>query len=236
MSTIPLLPQSQPFLGFLEKWVDKLPVMPLSEAIPEARKTALLSVDLTNGFCNEGPLSSPRVGAIVNPNARLFLAAYEAGVRNFVVTHDAHEPDAFEFSAWPAHCVRGTPEAELVDELKALPFYDRLVVMEKNSISSSSNTGLNDWLACHPEVNNFIVTGDCTDLCTYQLTMHLMLFAEARQIKRRVVVPADCVDTYDRSVETAQVEGGLPHPGALMHAIFLYHMTLNGIEVVKSIG
>ncbi|NTV36699.1 MAG: cysteine hydrolase, partial [Anaerolineaceae bacterium] len=31
------------------------------------------------------------------------------------------------------------------------------------------------------------------------------------------------------------VQGGFPHPGDLLHATFLYHMALNGIEVVKEV-
>ncbi len=97
------------------------------------------------------------------------------------------------------------------------------------------NTGLNDWLQAKPEVDTFIVVGDCTDLCTYQLAMHLRLDANARQRHRRIIVPANAVDTYDRTVATAQQQGGLPHDGDLLHAVFLYHMALNGIEVVARI-
>jgi hypothetical protein len=27
----------------------------------------------------------------------------------------------------------------------------------------------------------------------------------------------------------------MPHPGDLMHAFFLYHMALNGVEVVRTL-
>jgi hypothetical protein len=94
------------------------------------------------------------------------------------------------------------------------------------------NTGLNEWVAEHPQVNTFIVVGDCTDLCTYQLAMHLRLDANARQIQRRVIVPAEAVDTYDTPVDVARQIGALPHDADLLHAVFLYHMALNGIEVV----
>jgi hypothetical protein len=50
----------------------------------------------------------------------------------------------------------------------------------------------------------------------------------------RVVVPADCVDTYDLPVAVAQSLGALPHAADLLHLIFLYHMALNGIEVVAT--
>ena len=39
------------------------------------------------------------------------------------------------------------------------------------------------------------------------------------------------VDTYDLPVETALKAGALPHDAELLHAVFLYHMNLNGVEI-----
>ena len=50
----------------------------------------------------------------------LFTRAHALGVREFVLLQDTHEPDAPEFAAWPPHCVRGTPEAETIPELRLL--------------------------------------------------------------------------------------------------------------------
>ena len=230
-----LLSQSQPFLDYLDEWLASLAEMPLDQAVVNPEQTAIVSVDVVKGFCNFGPLASPRVAGIVNPIVNLFKAAWGRGMHQILFIHEEHEPDAVEFSAWPAHCVRGTAEAEPVEEIAGLPFFHQMVDLPKNSISSALNTGLTDWLSGHPRVDTFIVTGDCTDLCTYQLAMHLRLDANARQLQRRVIVPADCVDTYDRSVAQARAEGGLPHPGELAHAFFLYHMALNGVEIIKSI-
>jgi len=235
MPRLNLEAQSAPFLRYLERWLAQLPVVNLKDIAPEPRQAAIVSVDVINGFCISGPLASERVGRIVEPIAGLFQRAWDYGIRHILLTQDSHEPDAVEFSAWPPHCIRGTAEAEPVDAFKRLPFFNQMLILEKNSISSGLNTGLNDWLAQHPEVNTFIVVGDCTDLCTYQLAMHLRLDANARQLQRRVIVPVDGVETYDRPVEVAEKEGGFPHPGDLLHAIFLYHMALNGIEVVEKI-
>jgi nicotinamidase-related amidase len=209
--------------------------MALDEAIPDPQKTAVLSVDVTRGFCYEGALSSPRVAGIVEPIVSLFERAWDRGVRKIVLSQDTHEPNAVEFAQWPPHCVRGTAEAETVQEFKALPFFSAMQVFEKNSIASGLNPGIGSWIQDHPEVDTYLVAGDCTDLCTYQLSMHLRLDANERQLKRRVIVPADCVQTYDMPVETAQSLGILPHPGDLIHVLFLYHMQLNGIEVVSKI-
>ena len=87
----------------------------------------------------------------------------------------------------------------------------------------------------HRDLSTVIVVGNCTDLCVYQLAMHLKLAANAQNNSLRVIVPANAVQTYDTPLETAKEIGALPHDGDVMHLLFLYHMRLNGIEVVREI-
>ena len=228
--------ESQPFLKFLAKWQANLPSITLNQAIPNPNQTAIICVDMINGFCHFGALSSPRVHSIIEPVMELFQRAQAAGVPHFLLTQDTHEPDAVEFGQFPPHCVRGTLEAETIPEIRSLPFFDQIVLFEKNSIQSGLNTGLNEWLAANPQVETFILVGDCTDLCIYQLAMHLRLDANTRQLQRRVILPAECSQTYDLSVPVAKQIGAMPHDGNLLHSIFLYHMALNGVEVVAEIS
>jgi nicotinamidase-related amidase len=232
MESDSLVRHSAHFLNYLDQWLAGLDPMPISRLGDDPGRIALVSVDVINGFCHQGPLASPRVHAIIEPIVTLMRHAWEHGIHHQLLIQDTHEPSDVEFEAYPAHCVRGTDESESVPEIKALPFFDRMTTFHKNSIDSALNTGLPDWIEAHPEVASYIVVGDCTDLCTYQLAMHLRLEANARQIKRRVTVPADCVDTYDVSVDAAAQAGGLPHDARIFHQLFLYSMTLNGIEVV----
>ncbi|MBN1218538.1 MAG: cysteine hydrolase [Anaerolineae bacterium] len=237
MNVEQLIQNSRPFLDYVVEWKKGLPSIPLAEVINHnPASVAVISVDVVNGFCYEGPLASPRVATIIEPIAALFQNSYTAGVRNFVLTQDAHPQDAVEFADYPPHCIRGTSESDTVDRFKSLPFFDLFQVMPKNSINSFLGTNLDAWLEAHPQVNTFITVGDCTDLCTYQLAMHLKLRANARNQKIRVIVPVDCVDTYDLPVDVAQNIGAVPHNGDLLHHIFLYHMMLNGIEVVAKVG
>lgn len=226
---------ASPFLAWLQEWQSSLPSLSAGDVFSQAERAAIISIDLTNGFCKSGPLASPRVNAVVAPSVRLFQTAWELGMRNFLLSQDTHEPDALEFSAWPAHAVRGSAESTSVPEIRALPFYDRMTIIEKNSISSTAGTALNAWLEQHSEVDTFIIVGDCTDLCVYDLAMDLHTAANARHASHRVIVPASCVDTYDLPVESARSIGALPHPAGLIHPLFLYQMALNGIEVVKEI-
>ena len=235
VKTMNLKTESNELANFLEGWLQKLPAAPLRETIPQPEKTAIISVDIINGFCYAGALSSPRVAAIVKPVSQLFTKLKNLGVKHFLLTQDTHEPDAVEFAQWPAHCVRGTAESETVDEFKALPFFSEFITFPKNSIQSAFNTGLQAWIDEHPEVNTFIIVGDCTDLCVYQLAMHLRLDANARQMQRRVLLPENCTQTYDISIPVALANNLAPHPGDFLHALFLYHMFLNGIEVIKKL-
>lgn len=235
MDAAQLIARSAPFLRYLAEWEAGRPSLALESVVRDPAHTAVVSVDLINGFCHAGPLASPRVQALIPPIVRLFERAHAAGVRHLILTQDTHDPQAVEFGQYPPHCVRGTSESETVPELRALPFFSDLTVFEKNSISSTIGTGLPAWLEAHPQVDTFVAVGDCTDLCTYQLAMALRLRANAQQQRQRVIVPIECVDTYDIPLEAALASGAAPHPADLLHLIFLHNLSLNGVEVVRSI-
>jgi nicotinamidase-related amidase len=233
-----LLADSQEFLGWLVDWYTDLPELTLEEVIEAAggdpAALALFAVDLTVGFAKQGPLSSDRVADIVPAAVRLFERAESLGIRHFLLPQDTHSPDAVEFASYPAHCVAGTTEPQTVPELLALPFSDRFIVIEKDSISSNLNTELEAWLDERPEVKTFIVVGDCTDLCVYQLAMYLRLRANARNLEGvHVIVPSNAVDTFHMPVAVAEEVGAMPHHGDLLHLIFLYSMAQNGIQIVE---
>jgi nicotinamidase-related amidase len=224
------------FLDYLDAWAEGLKPLPLTDLIAEAggpEHIGIFCVDVINGFCHEGPLASKRVQGIVEPIVRLFRAAEAAGIRHFVLTHDAHDAHAAEFAVYPPHCIRGTRESDIVSELSELPFASQFTLLPKNSIHSAVGTGLNPWLDAHPEVTHRIVVGDCTDLCTYQLAMHLKVRANAANRPDPVILPVDCVDTYDIPVDAAQAAGIPAHPADLLHIVFLYNMASNGVRIVS---
>jgi nicotinamidase-related amidase len=229
--------QTKEFLSALVEWERNLPAISWSDLREEAQqgRVALLSVDMTNGFCHEGALSSPRVNGIIPAVVAAFKGAYAIGVRDFVLPQDCHTHDAVEFSDFPPHCQFGTNEANTIPELADLPFANRYTIIPKNSINAFIDTPLTEWLDAHRNLGVAVVVGDCTDLCVYQLAMYLKLYANAHNLKMRVIVPENAVQTYDMPVETANAIGALPHDGDFMHLAFLYHMRLNGVEVVREI-
>ncbi len=235
MEKMNLTEKAKDFLDWLSEWYADLKPAALHTIVTNPSHVAVCSVDMLNGFCYEGGLSSPRAAACVKPIVNLFRRAHAHGVRNFVLIQEWHSEHAEEFNAYGTHCVQGTHEAQTVPEIASLPFARDFVIVHKNSLHTIVDTTMEKWLEQHSEVDTFIVVGVCTDLCTYDLAMDLRLRANARNIKRRVIVPANAVNTYDLPISTAKQLGTLPHNGDFLHALFLYMMALNKIEVVREL-
>ncbi|HVH64854.1 MAG TPA: isochorismatase family cysteine hydrolase [Candidatus Acidoferrum sp.] len=144
-------------------------------------------IDVENGFCKFGNLASPRCDAVIPQVKRVIESRLHAGDALFF-TADTHDPNDREFEIFPVHCVRGTPEAEIVPELQ--PFLKDATLVRKRRYSAFFETDLEDRLkALKP--NQVTVVGVCTDICV----MHTV--ADLRNRDYHVVVPADAVATFD---------------------------------------
>lgn len=220
---------------FIRDWMDSLKPMTMNELVPEPEQAAFFSSDLINGFVHFGPLSSARVHALVDPVVGLFFRGWEHGIREFVLLQDTHAEDTPEFRVYPPHAIAGTDESATIPEIAGLPFSEHFTIIEKNSLHPAVETSFDAWWDDHRDLNRAIVVGDCTDLCVYQLAMHLRTRANALGLDDfEVIVPVNAVDTFDIPVTEDSVPG-TPHPGTFFHEVFLYHMASNGIRIVREI-
>ena len=229
----------EPFLAFLNGWVRGLPEIRLTDVVSDAggpENVAIICIDMTNCFTKFGRLSSPRIKALTQPIIDLFTLAHGLGIRTFMLSQDAHPADSPEFKAYGEHCVEGTEGAQTIRELMALPFSGLFEVVQKRALNPGVDERFMTWFGDHMNVKRFVVVGDCTDLCVYQVAMWLKILANQFYYDYDVVVPADCVDTYDTSLDKARDLGILPHDAELMHQLFLYHMALNDIKIAGRIG
>ena len=229
------------FLDYLDGYLAGLQPVGLDALIASAGGpdgVAMVVVDLVAGFCTKGTLATPRLGALVTPVGDLFDAAWEAGVRRFATLRDAHDPNAPEFAAFAPHCIDGTDESVLEPDLARRPWAAVALDVPKNNLSAIAENGpFRPWIEASVDAGTqvVVVTGGCTDLCLYHAALGLRLWANASNRALRVVVPANLADTYDLPVDVAATYGIMPHDGDLIHATFLYHLRLNGVEVVAEV-
>lgn len=204
----------------------------------------LVLVDILKGFCDQGPLSSERVNEMVKPVVTLANQLIEQGIpmENIVFLNDSHPEDAEEFSAFAPHCIRNTPEAEVVDALRPIQQTKGVQTFYKNATNGMfgrDQTGLRffEWLekVFAKGKSTFLIVGDCTDLCIYQNATGIRLFANEQNAKTEVIVPVSHVKTYDISVEQADQLDLYAHDADFLDTVFLYHMLTNGVRVVSTI-
>ncbi len=172
-------------------------------------------VDVLNGFCREGNLASPRCAGAI-PRIRQIAEERKRAGDQLVFLADTHDPNDREFEVFPVHCVRGTHEAEVVDELQPLLADARLI--RKRRYSGFFETDLDDLLLrAKPE--EVTVVGVCTDICV------LHTVADLRNRDYRVTVPAAGVETFDAP----------GHPGDEVQRFALSHIKgVLGARVVET--
>ncbi|MCK5511555.1 MAG: cysteine hydrolase [Thermodesulfovibrionia bacterium] len=124
---------------------------------------ALLIIDMLNDFVLEdAPLEVPDTRHVL-PAIKKEIKRAKAQSIPVIYVCDAHEKEDKEFSkfGWPAHAVKGTKGAEVVDELK--PGKNDIII-EKTTYSGFFNTKLDEILK-NLRVNRLRLTGCVTHIC-----------------------------------------------------------------------
>jgi len=246
-----VLQDSRQMLEEMLFWYGELKSLELSSLIPDkdtADRTAVFSADMIVGFCKSGALASARVDSISAPIADLFRRMHKRGIEQFVLLQEWHDEHAKEFDVFPPHGIAETEEAEAIPELQKLPFFHKFVVFRKNTLTPAFSRkeefvaghirtlgeSFDRYLNTH-DIDTAVVVGNCTDLCMRELAMYLRMWANQHQKDLRVVIPENCVETFDMSFDVARELGAMPHPGDLYHLWALYEMARNNIDIVKKI-
>jgi nicotinamidase/pyrazinamidase len=127
------------------------------------KKEALLVIDMLNDFVLPGaPLEVADTRKII-PVVRNELDKAHAVGNPVVYICDAHEPDDKEFKkfGWPAHAVKDTEGAEVIDALEPAPGD---IVIRKKTYSGFYGTILDATLR-KLGVDALRLTGDVTHIC-----------------------------------------------------------------------
>jgi nicotinamidase-related amidase len=161
-------------------------------------RTALVVVDMQNGFCHpDGSLYAPESGAVIEPIADLVDRARDAGAQ-VVYTRDVHPPEQFEdahyydeFDRWGEHVVGGSWEAEIVGALDVRPGDH---VVEKHTYDAFHETELDGWLSARG-IDDLAICGTLANVCV----LHTAGSAGLRDYRPVLVRDAvGCIEASDR--------------------------------------
>ena len=150
----------------------------------------VIVVDMVRGFLEEGyPLSCGEAARrVIDPVGALIEERLGEG-DTVLFTCDAHEPSDPEIAlgVFPAHCMKGSVEAEIVPELQGL--VPRGEVFEKHAYSGFTNPAL-DARVRALDPGRVTIVGVCTDVCV------LHTAADAFYRGYRIETPEACVASF----------------------------------------
>ena len=159
---------------------------------------AVIVVDMLRGFLEPGHnLYGGEDCRAIIPATRAFLERERALGSLLVFLADTHDPDDLEFRMFPPHCLRGTPEVEVIPELADLAA--AAIVVPKRRYSGFFDTPL-DVVLSDRDVTEVAVVGVMTDICVLHTT------ADLRNRDYETTIVTDCVASFDPAAHEFALE------------------------------
>lgn len=158
-------------------------------------KKLLLVIDMVNGFVKEGALADKQINNIT-PNIVKLVEKYINNNDDIISIQEGHTKSSKEFENFPSHCILGTEEAELIEEL--MPFKDKMKLIRKNSTSGFITDDFMRYMKDNENrLEEIVLTGCCTDLCILNFAIPLKTYINEHNLNTKVVIYKNAVETYD---------------------------------------
>lgn len=156
-------------------------------------KKILYIVDMINGFVKEGALHDKHIKETVPEQIKLIEYFKEScGALAFI--KDTHDKNCKEFENFPVHCVKGTSEAEVIEELQR---YEREAASyEKNSTNAIFAPNMLNNIEEMEELKEVVGCGCCTDICVLNFLISLKNYFDQKNRNVAVFVVKEATDTY----------------------------------------
>ena len=203
----------------LEKWMTAVQPYQFRQVPPlESSNSALLVVDMTRPFVDEGkPLSTPSASVII-PRVKQLADAYRQSGRPVIWLVQGHHSIEHDRGPllnewWPSPIFEGTSDVEMPDGLDVL---DGEKVIVKRRYNGFHQTDL-DLALRSLGVTNVTVAGVLTNVCPFSTAM------DAFMLGYRVYYPADATGAHNASL----------HVGALCTAAGWFAHVVRSSEIVQ---
>lgn len=158
-------------------------------------KKLLLVIDMVNGFVKEGALADKKINNIT-PNIIKLMEEYIRNNDDIISIQEGHSKESKEFENFPVHCILGTKEAELIDEL--MPYKENMKVIRKNSTSGFITTEFIKYIEENKNhLEEIVITGCCTDICIINFALPLKNYINEYNLNIKITIFKNSVDTYE---------------------------------------
>lgn len=181
----------------------------------------LIDIDMVNGFVKDGALAAPSIMRVVPRQIELLDEAFKSDDTGIAFIRDCHPVDAAEFNTYAVHCLEGTYETELIDELKLFAPYS--LVYLKNSTNLIFAPNIQRDLVELEKLERVRLMGCLAEVCVENGAIGLRTFFDQINKNIEVCVHEDAIDTFDASGHNANE--------VIDNA--LNNMRANGIKILR---
>lgn len=154
----------------------------------------IINVDMVNGFVTRGAMADSYIKHIIPEHIKLMEQIQKEG-EAIAIIKDTHKANCREFNRYPVHCVEGTEESQLIEELA--PFEKDAFVYLKNSTSTIYAPNFLGDIDKMVNLKEVIIIGCCTDICVLNLAIPLQNYFDQKDKDVKITVPKNAVETYD---------------------------------------
>ena len=183
-------------------------------------KELAINIDMINGFVKEGTLAAPSIMRVVERQQEILNEYMNDDEKGIIFIRDEHTKDAVEFKTFPEHCLKGSKESELIDELKE--YYKGAYDFPKNSTNFVFAPGFQEQINRFENLETVTLMGCLSEVCVKNGGITLRNYFDQNNKNIDIYVQADAIDTYDAPGHNAEE----------VTAQALKDMESNGIKVL----
>ena len=154
----------------------------------------LIVVDMVNGFVKEGAMATPYMEKLI-PEIKKLIEYFNSKNEGVIFVKESHDEGCSEFDKFPAHCIKGTYEAQIIDEFTK--YLDDAFIFEKNSTSAIFAPNFIETINMMSNLKEVVITGGCTDICSMNVALPLANYFDQINKDVKVILPRNANDTYD---------------------------------------
>ena len=184
---------------------------------------ALIVVDMVNGFVKEGVLHDKSITRVI-PRQIELIKEYNNEKELVIFIQDTHTKESMEHKRFPDfHCLKGSREEEVVEELKPFTNLDNTICIPKNSTSFMEAPYFRKMISNATNIKEFDIVGCCTDICVCNGSISLANYLDEHNREALIKVHKDAIATFGEDTRQNYV-----------NAAYLL-MEQQGIQLVKKI-
>ena len=186
-------------------------------------KKALIVVDMVNGFVRKGTLHDKSIARVI-PRQIELIKEYQNEGELVIFIQDTHTKESTEHKRFlDYHCLKGSGEEEVIDELKPFTNLNNTICIPKNNTSFMEAQPFRDVMEEATNIKEFDIVGCCTDICVFNGAIGLSCYLDEHNRDSIIRVHKDAIATFSEDTRQNNI-----------NSAYLF-MEQQGIKLVKKI-